>query len=787
MGIIGAIELSCWLIAHPSSLAASNFFELAYLKNENSSKLAMQSRTQWVISLQPDIVQIGDSSGLHGGVPKVINLYLGGLKYVNSSFGADPGYFGHFNIAKVVVDHSPSVKALVFYVTPLAKPAHYGNAGRDLEKSLYSAFLDRWSLLAPPTMAYRVAVTNFVYYGEMNGTFPHGGDSFLGDPHWKDSFMAEKGFIPRESAFHIRDPLPLGGCRFGDWFQVSPEGDRPFDYFYPGLQKMAMLARERHLRLAVVFNPVPCHEMEEPGTLMIERELARFRKDYPEVVVPFPFITTWPENLFQDSWHFFSFGGEIASNRLGKEIRKMMDDPNFRGVPPQSVEELDGRLERSRHHRPWLPSCDDSAGRDNAQAGSIYTNCVGLRFVTLPPGSFVMGSCAKQSHCPAGAIADPYALGSESQSHLVTIAQPFQMQDAPVTIAQFRTYLKNNYGDKADAHADVLGIDPRFLDANKGADDSRPISMLSWNDAKSYVAWLNSIKPSWDDGDYRLPTEAEWEYAARGGSQTAFWWGNDPGLNMANCVGCTNRFNKVASPIRSFPPNRFGLYDMNGNIWETVEDCYRDWYSAKPSDGRAFEKEDCQARSLRGGAADYPSESWSRAASRISNNPASIAALVGFRVVREVPATDRSFVPVDPFPVKGVPIASGGSPEKAFDSNPAAFWVSPERGTGVKGNAWIGIGFDTPRVLYRIEIEQPTDLMYQQSQVLVQSTQDGSHWTTVMPANIVRTKPMGVITLPEPTSPATRWRLVADSDNQVANNQAWAITKIRFFAVPASH
>ena len=192
-------------------------------------------------------------------------------------------------------------------------------------------------------------------------------------------------------------------------------------------------------------------------------------------------------------------------------------------------------------------------------------------------------------------------------------------------------------------------------------------------------------------------------------------------------------------------------------------------------------RESCELRTLRGGSADYPSESWSRVTSRLANAPTSIAALVGFRVVREIPATDTSYIPVDAFPAKGKPIASGGDPQRAFSADPALFWLSPEKGSGVKGNAWIGIAFDIPGLPKRIELEQPTDPMYQQDGVLVQSSQDGTHWMTVTTANTTQTKPVAVMLLPETATPAPYWCLLADSDNQLAKNQPWAVTKIRFY------
>src|SRR5262249_50321120 len=119
-------------------------------------------------------------------------------------------------------------------------------------------------------------------------------------------------------------------------------------------------------------------------------------------------------------------------------------------------------------------------------------------------------------------------------------------------------------------------------------------------DAQQYIAWLSKMtgKP------YRLLTEAEWEYAARAGTTTVYYWSDEIGKGNANCMGCGSQWdNRQTSPVGSFKPNAFGLYDMAGNVWQWVEDCYHDDYNEAPTNGSAWITiSDCSRRVVRGGS-----------------------------------------------------------------------------------------------------------------------------------------------------------------------------------------
>jgi formylglycine-generating enzyme required for sulfatase activity len=134
------------------------------------------------------------------------------------------------------------------------------------------------------------------------------------------------------------------------------------------------------------------------------------------------------------------------------------------------------------------------------------------------------------------------------------------------------------------------------------------VEQVSWNDVQTFLGRLNAslnanfilIKP------FRLPSEAEWEYAARAGTPTPYWWGKNLGKGNANCDGCGSQWdNKETAPVGSFKSNAFGLYDTVGNVWEWVQDCRHDSYADAPSDGSAWQADSCTAgRVLRGGSWD---------------------------------------------------------------------------------------------------------------------------------------------------------------------------------------
>ncbi|MGH8534603.1 MAG: formylglycine-generating enzyme family protein [Gammaproteobacteria bacterium] len=177
------------------------------------------------------------------------------------------------------------------------------------------------------------------------------------------------------------------------------------------------------------------------------------------------------------------------------------------------------------------------------------------------------------------------------------------------------------------AHPDVEELeywgDRRFNQARQ------PVVGVFWEDAQRFAQWTGA----------RLPTEAEWEYAARAGTTTRYWWGDEVGKNNANCAGCGSQWDgKQTAPVGSFQPNAFGLHDMLGNVWEWVQDCWHENYKGAPLDGSAWgEKQDgdCARRVIRGGSwHDLPRSV--RSARRAKHAPGDRYGDIGFRLAHDI-------------------------------------------------------------------------------------------------------------------------------------------------------
>ena len=229
--------------------------------------------------------------------------------------------------------------------------------------------------------------------------------------------------------------------------------------------------------------------------------------------------------------------------------------------------------------------------------------------VVVPAGSFMMGSPPSEKGRDA----------SEGPLHTVTIGKPFAVAKFAITFDEWDTCV--TYGDC-----------PQGISDGGFGRGQRPVIFVTWDDAQRYAAWLSKMtgKP------YRLLTEAEYEYATRAGTQTAYPWGDDIGKNNANCTGCGSKWAdaRQTAPVGSFKPNAFGLYDMVGNVYEWVEDCVHNNYDGAPTDGSAWiEGGDCNNHIDRGGSWNFSPDSV-RSAPRDSSGTGQRIDNLGFRVGR---------------------------------------------------------------------------------------------------------------------------------------------------------
>lgn len=221
----------------------------------------------------------------------------------------------------------------------------------------------------------------------------------------------------------------------------------------------------------------------------------------------------------------------------------------------------------------------------------------------VPAGSFTMGSNTS----------DP----SEKPARRMAIAKPFAVGRTEVTVQQWQACVE-------------AGACPRVADTQRAP--NQPAGDISWDDAQVYVKWLAKVsgKP------YRLPTEAEWEYAARGGTASRYWWGEDMKGGTANCRGCGEPWQEGGpTPVASFAANGFGLHDTSGSLWEWVQDCWHSSYRNAPADARAWEEALCRQRVIRGGSW-RDGASYMPASTRFRYDASVRHSQNGFRVARDL-------------------------------------------------------------------------------------------------------------------------------------------------------
>ena len=297
-----------------------------------------------------------------------------------------------------------------------------------------------------------------------------------------------------------------------------------------------------------------------------------------------------------------------------------------------------------------LSACSVADADGDTSAESGCEDCP--QMATIPAGTFMMGF--------DGGEPDRY----DGPPHEVTIARPFELSLYEVTHGEFSKFVEDTEYEPAKACAvyvkDGWGHRDWANWQNPGIErppqDNEPVTCVSWNDATAYISWLNEKTGE----TYRLPTEAEFEYAARAGTSSTFAWGEDPngGCEQANQFDTTgveafpdifwegaecNDGLPMVAPVGSLDPNPFGLYDIVGNVWEWTQDCYVLPYPDDiPTDGSAMEVDgECEKRTVRGG-------SWETRPSRMAvawrgrDYPHQAFRTFGFRLARTIEATDAN-------------------------------------------------------------------------------------------------------------------------------------------------
>ena len=241
----------------------------------------------------------------------------------------------------------------------------------------------------------------------------------------------------------------------------------------------------------------------------------------------------------------------------------------------------------------WWAGAMKPLAQDKTQEQASVTNGIGMEFVAIPGGSYTMGSDAPAEEAPP---------------HQVMVA-PFYLGKYEVTQAQWQA---------------VMGYNPSAY-----PHPQRPVDQVTWLEVQSFIDKLNRAE---NTSRYRLPSEAEWEYAARAGSSTPWFFGDDAAV--LERFAWVNKSGDIGTrPVGRGVPNPWGLYDMYGNVWEWVQDCWHDNYAGAPPEAAVWSGGDCSLRMLRGGGWNSP-PAFARSAVRGSYAPYLNDNANGFRLVR---------------------------------------------------------------------------------------------------------------------------------------------------------
>jgi formylglycine-generating enzyme required for sulfatase activity len=319
----------------------------------------------------------------------------------------------------------------------------------------------------------------------------------------------------------------------------------------------------------------------------------------------------------------------------GKEEKKLIILSTMDLSQPRILEIVDPRVAAVMTPVVTVQDKQQSAPRVvQAQTNARETiNKIGITMVDIPAGSFLMGSCVLpyttreenkrriflgQAPLPADCgDVDPNARAEETPQHRVSI-RSFQIGKTEVTLGQFKKFI-------AGAGRKDL-VDDHFMKDNAYGDDA-PVVGISWSGAQAFIDWLNKI----DGGGYRLPSESEWEYACRAGSQHTYCGGN----KLSELGWSHTNSGERPRPVAGKRANAFGLYDMSGNAGEWVQDCWNGNYNGAPIDGSAWTSGHCSLdiRAQRGGS--WCNFDWdTRAATRQNGSIGCSSMTEGFRLAR---------------------------------------------------------------------------------------------------------------------------------------------------------
>jgi len=320
---------------------------------------------------------------------------------------------------------------------------------------------------------------------------------------------------------------------------------------------------------------------------------------------------------FQNPWISMSLGTRFCFSQCGGFQPQPVITASTSNVTPISPPRIAPPPVQTPIIVPPPPKPKSKVFRDRLKEGSL-----GPKMVRIPAGRFQMGDIQ------GGGDSD------EKPVHWVSVGK-FAMGKFEVKVGEYLRFVRKTgshapeWMEAGNKYNIKTGMDNYYKKFGSAlTNENHPIVGISWHDAVAYAEWLSSQTGQ----TYRLPSEAEWEYAARAGTETKYWWGNEIGSNKANCDSCGDHF-KYTSPVGSFAANPFGLYDTVGNVWEWTCSEFESKYSGKEKKCKSKNRANNSRLSLRGGSWDSDAVNV-RSAYRDGWWPTDRNNYLGFRVVR---------------------------------------------------------------------------------------------------------------------------------------------------------
>jgi formylglycine-generating enzyme required for sulfatase activity len=377
----------------------------------------------------------------------------------------------------------------------------------------------------------------------------------------QQSMVARNTSLPREQwilyriGIHLGDVIVEPSDVFGDGVNIAARLEgiaTPGDLFISGgvyeqIKNKLVCAYQAlgDRQVKNITDPVSVYRvLPDPAALK------HARKHWP--VSTLAILTVGVIAIILSTWYLFLLQRQIANQAsTHAETKQTLRSPAVTDNAPAMVP---------------APTQVPKVSSAPTQAVAPITAKLSPDMVSIPGGTFAMGSDDDLSEKPI---------------HRVTI-KPFAISKFPITVREWKTCV----AAKSCTYVPT------------GEDDA-PVANLSWEDAQQFVDWLSKATQK----TFRLPSEAEWEYAAHGGTRSKFWWGDQLQSDMVNCKGCNEPYDP-SRPLKvgSFKPNPFGLYDMGGNIDQWVADCWHKNYQGAPSDGLPWVDNDCLSHVIRSGS-----------------------------------------------------------------------------------------------------------------------------------------------------------------------------------------